>query len=301
MSGPAHYQRGVELVGTSGRGPLWDGRQRQIGALRLVPPCDNQAVSNRYPVIDVSSVARDLIEPMGTKRKFWFTGADGARWLFKYSRPQTGEHWSEKIAAEIGALLGIPAARVELAMCDGSPGACSQSFLPRESALVHGNELLQELDQTYPVTELRGVSKHTVDAVFGQLLTVDPPIGSPATLSAADCFVGYLLLDALIGKPPTRTQLRPRLLAGARAPRRGTCRPPGRCRSKPHTRPIRDARGLGLLCQPSRHEAAQPDRRVPGRGAPSIRSERVLAGQVSGRRARCYREHRVHSSVGADH
>jgi hypothetical protein len=79
---------------------------------------------------------------MGTKRKFWFTGADGARWLFKYSRPQTGEHWSEKIAAEIGALLGIPAARVELAMCDGSPGACSQSFLPRESALVHVGYLL---------------------------------------------------------------------------------------------------------------------------------------------------------------
>jgi hypothetical protein len=44
-------------------------------ALRLVPPCENQAVSNRYPVIDVSSVARDLIETMGTKRKFWFTGA----------------------------------------------------------------------------------------------------------------------------------------------------------------------------------------------------------------------------------
>jgi hypothetical protein len=90
--------------------------------------CDNPAVSNRYPLIDVSSVTRDLIEPMGTKRKFWFTDADGARWLFKYSRPQTGEHWAEKIAAEIGARLEIPIARVELGMCDGSPGACSQSF-----------------------------------------------------------------------------------------------------------------------------------------------------------------------------
>ena len=84
-------------------------------------------------------------------------------------------------------------------MCDGLPGACAQSFLPDDSALVHGNELLQEVDQTYPVTELRGVSKHTVDAVFKQLFSVDPPVGSPSTLSAADCFVGYLLLDALIG------------------------------------------------------------------------------------------------------
>jgi hypothetical protein len=53
----------------------------------------------------VFSVARHLIETMGTKRKFWFTDTDGTRWLFKYSRAETGEHWSEKIAAEIGAWL----------------------------------------------------------------------------------------------------------------------------------------------------------------------------------------------------
>ena len=61
------------------------------------------AVSDRYSVLDVSSVARDLIETMGTKQKFWFTHTDGTRWLFKYGRPNTGEHWSETVAAEIGA------------------------------------------------------------------------------------------------------------------------------------------------------------------------------------------------------
>jgi hypothetical protein len=65
--------------------------------------------------------------------------------------------------------------------------------------LVHGNELLQQVDQTYPVTQLRGVSKHTIDAVFEQLANVDPPTDAPSTLGAADCFVGYLLMDALIG------------------------------------------------------------------------------------------------------
>lgn len=155
-------------------------------------------MSERYPVFDVSSEARDLVEPMGTKRKFWFT-RDGSQWLFKYSRRQTGEHWSEKVASEIGAQLELPVARVELAVCDGEPGACSQSFLPADGVLVHGNELLQEIDQSYPRTQLRGVSKHTVEAVFEQLRNVDPPPGAPAGLSAADCFVGYLLLDALIG------------------------------------------------------------------------------------------------------
>lgn len=155
-------------------------------------------MSNRYPVLDVSSVARDDGEPMGTKQKFWFIHTDGVRWLFKYSRPRTGEHWSEKVAAEIGALLCIPVARVELAMCNGVPGSCSQSFLPEESVLVHGNELLQRIDQTYPVKQVRGVPEHTIEAVFEQLADVEPPVGAPSTLSAADCFVGYLLIDALI-------------------------------------------------------------------------------------------------------
>jgi hypothetical protein len=67
-------------------------------------------------VIDVSAVAQDVVEQMGTQRKFWFIHTDGVRWLFKYSCPQTGEHWSEKIAAEIGARLRIPVAHVELAI-----------------------------------------------------------------------------------------------------------------------------------------------------------------------------------------
>ncbi len=164
-----------------------------VGLWLTLPPASEQRTRQRASWRGLTPDHR------GPARKFWFTRTDDTRWLFKYSRPQTGEHWSEKVAAEIGAQLGIPVARVELAMCDGLPGACSQSFLSDESALVHGNELLQEVDQTYPVTQLRGVSKHTVDAVFEQLSNVDPPIGSPSTLSAADCFVGYLLLDALIG------------------------------------------------------------------------------------------------------
>jgi len=278
--------------------------------------CDNPAVSDRYPVIDVSAVARDFIEPMGTKRKFWFTGADGARWLFKYSRPKTGEHWSEKIAAEIGTLLGIPVARVELAICDGLPGVCSRSFLPPESALVHGNELLQEVDQTYPVTQLRGVSKHTVDVVFGQLRSVDPPIGAPATLSAVDCFVGYLLLDALIGNGDRHHEnwavihgtdsrrLAPsydhassfgrELLDEERAARldgidrgRTVDRYAARATSAFYGSPA-DAKPLSPI------DAF----RVGGRVWPEAR---VLAGQVGGRRARCDREDGVRSSAGADH
>jgi hypothetical protein len=56
---------------------------------------------------------------MGTKPKFWFR-CDRQRWLFKEPRGSTGEHWAEKGAAEIGHLLGIPCARVELAEVQGN-------------------------------------------------------------------------------------------------------------------------------------------------------------------------------------
>lgn len=75
-----------------------------------------------------------------------------------------------------------------------------RSFLTDEStSLVHGNELLQTIDASYPVTKLRGVSKHTVTAVLDALEGVEPPVSPTADLvSAADWFVGYLLLDAVI-------------------------------------------------------------------------------------------------------
>jgi HipA-like C-terminal domain len=137
---------------------------------------------------------------MGTKAKFWYQDEDDTSWLFKFARSSTGEHWSEKIAAEIGAALGVPCAQVELALCDGHPGSVSRSFVEAgEGPLVHGNELLQEVDESYPTVQLRGVSKHTVDAVLGRLEGVrSPRAGDPALICAADWFVGYLLLDAVI-------------------------------------------------------------------------------------------------------
>ncbi len=63
----------------------------------------------------------------------------------------------------------------------------------------HGNELLQEVDATYPVTKLRGVSKHTVDAVLELLAKIEAPESDyPSIVSAADVFLGYLLLDAVV-------------------------------------------------------------------------------------------------------
>lgn len=155
-----------------------------------------------FPVIQVASSERVLEEPMGTKKKFWWDDERGQRWLFKYARPGTGEHWSEKIAAEVGAALGVPCAHVELAECGGQVGSNSCAFKSEDSSavLVHGNELLQKVDETYPTTQLRGVGKHTVSAVLAALEGTAPPTGATSLElgHGADWFVGYLLLDALI-------------------------------------------------------------------------------------------------------
>lgn len=157
-------------------------------------------VAGPFPVREILITTRFRDEAMGTKQKFWCRDPEGRHWLFKFSRPATGEHWSEKIAAEVGVLLGVPCAQVELARCEGSFGSLSLSFVGKGSgSLVHGNELLQEVDAHYPVVELRGVTKHTVHAVL-DVLSKNAPIAPdhPSLLTAADVFVGYLLLDAVV-------------------------------------------------------------------------------------------------------
>src|SRR5690606_38524174 len=103
---------------------------------------------SEYQVVELNrAVPRERIEQLGSKPKFWFRHSDGRLWLFKYARENTGEHWAEKIAAEVAALLGVPHARVELASADGQWGAICCDFTHEgELELVHGNELLVEMD-----------------------------------------------------------------------------------------------------------------------------------------------------------
>lgn len=71
------------------------------------------------------------LESRGSRRKFWIS-IDGEPnlWLLKYPRPDTGEHWAEKIAAEVGKLIGVDCARVELANSGGELVTVCESFDP---------------------------------------------------------------------------------------------------------------------------------------------------------------------------
>ena len=70
-----------------------------------------------YPVVSVPT-RTDVPESRGTRTKFWITfPGDEHPWLLKIPRTDTGEHWAEKVAAEIGRLIGVDCAQIELARC----------------------------------------------------------------------------------------------------------------------------------------------------------------------------------------
>lgn len=159
-----------------------------------------------YPVIELQTSWLLGDEQMGSKDKYWMQlPNDSYPWLFKYSRMSagnvTGEHWAEKIAAEIAALMGVSHARVELAVLDDHLGSLSQRFTQLSRAgvsveLEHGNALLAGYVTGYDRTKQNKQSDHTLSNI---LKVVESLFPSPRerVLSMRQ-LAGYLVLDALI-------------------------------------------------------------------------------------------------------
>ncbi len=161
-------------------------------------------MSDQFPIFDVPMDAAEAEEAMGTKFKFWFQHPELGNCLFKQARSNTGEDWAEKVAAELAQLLGLPHASYELATWQSQPGVISPSFLPPNTALIHGNDILAGLVSSYPRDQGYRLSQHTITIVLEALrspglqlpLTWTPPAD---ITEAIPTFVGYLLLDAWIG------------------------------------------------------------------------------------------------------
>lgn len=160
-----------------------------------------------FDVYEVAPDAPVTTEPLGTKSKFWFV-RDGHPWLFKTTRPGSGEHWAEVLASLLAEKLGVSHAEYQLATWRNSPGVVTPRFTGDGFDLVHGNELLAERDPNYQREGARYIrtSQHTIDAVASVIGSPDVqlPFGWTAVSGinrAIDVFAGYLLLDAWIGKP----------------------------------------------------------------------------------------------------
>jgi hypothetical protein len=165
-----------------------------------------------FPIVRVDRQQAESIEPLGTKRKYWFTDELGRRILFKAEERGTGEDWAEKIACELADLLGLPHVRYDLAeeydlakeTERRTPGVVCETFIRPPCALVLGNEFLLARDSSYPAERRFKLREHTV-AVVAKVIKAwelpQPPFADkvPAGLATAlDVFVGYVMFDAWV-------------------------------------------------------------------------------------------------------
>jgi len=163
----------------------------------------------KFEIKKISFGVEDF-EQLGTKEKFWFIYlSEGfSTCLFKYSRDNTGEHWSEKVAEQLCEILHIPHVKYDIALSHGRLGVVTKNIVPDDHRMVMGNEVLHNHEpNTYPIPENENntfvrVREHTVSRVIGTLDKgeVAPPASDfdIGNLNAGDVFCGYLMLDVLI-------------------------------------------------------------------------------------------------------
>lgn len=150
------------------------------------------------------------VEYIGSKAKSWFLNSSlrddvvPGLYLFKEPKPGTGEDWSELIAYHVAKSLGIPCAEYEFATLKGKRGVISKSIVPPVGELVVGTEYVEERVPGYTTLGYFKRSPHTLDLLWEILeyTCAKPPIGfrlPPDVSSANEVFIGYLMLDALVG------------------------------------------------------------------------------------------------------
>ena len=152
-----------------------------------------------YSIVEVKAEWMLQPETMGGKEKFWYRqpGESRTNWLFKYPRTGTGEHWAEKIVAEIAESLRIRHARVKLAVFNDRPGTTTESFARKGRELAHGNQVLARKIRGYDPDLKYGQSMHTLSNIMQALDSVykETEGAQRAKLKIAE----YIVLDALVG------------------------------------------------------------------------------------------------------
>ena len=128
---------------------------------------------------------------------------DDQLWLYKPVEIKTGnrqgEDWAEKVVSEVGGLLGIPCAQIELAVRAGQEGLVSRDVKPRGWDLQPGAAVLDGVVDGYE-SRTKYRTGYTITNVERALLDMRPPLGwsDLSGLTAYDTFCGFLVLDALV-------------------------------------------------------------------------------------------------------
>jgi len=152
------------------------------------------------------------METVGSREKFWISGEDHTNWLVKFPRLGTGEHWAEKVAAEVGTLIGVNTAQVELARVQSQLVTICRSFRPDEDALdvadssificLDGCDFLEIAIAGYDSNLKRPNRAHNIKNIVASVLS-NAGVGSLNPLPRWDEMIedlaSYAILDGLIG------------------------------------------------------------------------------------------------------
>lgn len=166
-----------------------------------------------YKIFDISDVVPLQTESLGVKDKFWFEVGEGNEremFMFKRSRSSTGEHWAEKIAAEIANRMNIPCAEYEIAKYKGDFGITTKNLVNPDERLIHGNELLGKSSDDDVQENLKNYQQtnHKISRVIGFFkASANELFRHPnKNISALGVFIGYLMLDVLISNQDRHNQ-----------------------------------------------------------------------------------------------
>ncbi|MDO5513520.1 HipA domain-containing protein [Corynebacterium sp.] len=162
-----------------------------------------------WELIDVSSWPILGTEPSGSEGAQWLKDADDHHWLHKNVEikdvNRQGEDWAEVTSTAVANILGVPVARTRLCRRDGVDGSLSLSIRPERFDLWSGGTILLDAfpDCGYvPGEKARnGVTRpgHSLQRIREALRFTTSTESAPAACADGfDCFVGYLLLDAIV-------------------------------------------------------------------------------------------------------
>ncbi|MGJ0120046.1 HipA domain-containing protein [Williamsia sp. MIQD14] len=164
-----------------------------------------------YEVCDIADWVVVSQEARGLDPKDWVAEQKNTHlesqsewWVFKPIKNASYrrcDDWSEKVASELATLIGLPAARVELAERHSEIGIISKNVTPDGFSLESGDTLLSEFDGYVTCAgDHRPKNRvgHNLDNIQSLLAGIDHPESDIGGLNGFDLFTGYLIFDAWI-------------------------------------------------------------------------------------------------------
>lgn len=124
----------------------------------------------------------------GTRAKYWIIEPSSEqRYMFKIPKENTGEAWAEKVASELGKLLGLQMMDVQLAVRKNTQGILAKKFTTGSDEFYEGGDLITSIVDNFDRYKLahynfknifRALSEFDLDKDFVNIPFFDALIGN---------------------------------------------------------------------------------------------------------------------------